>query len=85
MDPRLTPEQQAIVAKWETEKEARGKLIGRLEVAEKSGNDEDFKSILSEIMALTPSHCEHGRSIIGTCAGCDEIERIIHPELFQDE
>lgn len=81
----LTAEQQAIVARWEAEREARSKLIDKLAVAEKNGDDAAFKSILDEIMDLTPSHCEHGRDVISTCMACDEIERIIHPELFKDE
>lgn len=85
MDPRLTPEQNAIVAKWEVEREARGKIIDQIGIAEKKGDWEAIRSLMDQIIEMTPDRCEHDRSIMGTCAGCDEIERILHPELFQDE
>jgi hypothetical protein len=85
----LTEEQQIIVAKWEAERIERAKLMNELEAKIKGCNPDDSVSIYEEFLtkleALSPSHCEHGRSIMGSCMGCEEIERIIHPELFEDE
>jgi hypothetical protein len=85
----LTEEQQAIVAKWEEERKERSKLFDELESKIK-GCDPDvsvsiYEEFLSKLEAITPSRCEHDRCIMSGCMACEEIERIIHPELFENE
>lgn len=82
MKNELTIEQQKIVDRWEAEREARGLLIDKLEADQSA---EVFQAVLQELYDLSPTHCEHGRAVINTCMACDEIERIIHPELFEEE
>lgn len=79
---KLGTEQLAIAEKWDKEREEQSKLIDMLGEAEKVGNHELFRTVLDKIGAMTPSMCEHDRSIWSNCASCDKIEQAIHPELF---
>lgn len=77
---KLTPAQKVIVDKWEEERLLRQELIDQLK---------DGKLTLEQLVAkmeeLTPDHCEHGRHVIKHCIECENIERIIRPELFPEE
>ncbi len=80
--PGLTPEQQAIVDRWEKEKQERQKCYDLLQIAMDRKDARLWHDIINKIEQITPSVCEHDRSIWSPCAACNEIERIIHPELF---
>jgi hypothetical protein len=76
----LTPEQLKIVERWDRERAERQRLYKKLEA--EIGNP---AAVLKELQDLVPQFCEHGRYIMGVCASCDEIERILFPNLFEDE
>lgn len=77
---KLSPEQLKIFERWEREKKERLNLLNKLE--SEIGNP---AFILKQLQELEPDYCEHGRYKMGTCTGCDEIERILFPEKFDDE
>jgi hypothetical protein len=85
----LSPQQLAIVQRWDAEKVERGNIIEQAREAA----DRDDRKLWRELAVKAckfslledPNFCEHGRSIMGTCAGCEDIERILTPELFDDE
>lgn len=77
---KLTPEQLQVVARWDYERKERQRLYLQLE----SGYHNPAV-ILKELQELTPDYCEHNRYVMGTCADCEEIERVLHPELLEDE
>jgi hypothetical protein len=77
---KLTPEQLVIAEKWETERFQRQAIMSQIELGVIS-----LREALDSIRDITPNYCEHGRSIMGTCGACDEIERIIRPEAFDLE
>lgn len=76
----LTPEQRVIAEKWEQEREAREKLVEDIRAGKVS-----WKEVGEILRDTTPSMCEHDRSIWSHCISCEEIERIIRPEAFQNE
>lgn len=77
---KLTPEQKVIADKWAEEKAGRQRIIDDLK---------DGKLTLEQAMplleGLSPEYCEHGRHIVKSCLECEEIDRILHPELFAEE
>jgi hypothetical protein len=77
---KLTGQQLAIAEKWEIERLQRQSIMEQLEAGKIS-----TKEALDKIDDITPSHCEHERSIMSNCSACDEIERIIRPEAFLQE
>ena len=77
---KLSPEQLVIVEKWQAERKARSAIMDRVDAKEISIYD-----ALEMMEDMITDHCEHGRSIMGTCAGCDEIEDIINPDRDKDE
>lgn len=77
---KLTTDQLAIAEKWEVERLQRQLIMEQLEEGKISP-----KEALDKINDITPSHCEHERSIMSNCSACDEIERIIRPEAFLQE
>lgn len=77
---KLTPEQIRIVEGWQKERTEREELIQQLE--NKTITTAEF---LEKLDGTIPDRCEHDRSIMGTCSACDELERIIRPEAFQDK
>ena len=85
----LTPEQLVVVKRWEAEKTARLKLLDQAWEAAEQGDSERERELLMAVCKVSlsedPNRCEHGRSIVSTCMACEEIERILTPELFEDE
>jgi hypothetical protein len=77
---KLTPEQLIIAEKWEVERFQRQAIMSQIELGVIS-----FSEALDNIREITPDFCEHGRSVMGTCWSCEEIERIIRPEAFDIE
>ena len=80
---KLTPAQIVIAEKWLAEGEQYEKLFERLEIAIKNGNAKAYDTAMDELGEMTPSVCEHSRSIWEECSECDAIERIIRPQLFE--
>lgn len=77
---KLNPEQKVIADKWEEERKVRQVLLDQLE-----DGTITFKQFVDKIEEISPSHCEHGRHIYKVCDACEEIERIIRPDLFTEE
>lgn len=84
----LTPEQLAIVARWDAEKAKRMELLEQAQEASKRGDIERERELLMDVCKVSfladPYYCEHERAVTSTCAGCEEIERILTPELFEE-
>ena len=78
----MTPAQIIIAEKWLAEGEKTGKLYLRLEAAIKNGDADAYDLAMDELGELTPSVCEHSRSIWEECGECNAIEKIIRPHLF---
>jgi hypothetical protein len=76
----LTPEQLKVVERWDRERVERQRLYKKLEA-----EINNPAAILQELQELEPDFCEHGRYILGVCSSCDEIERILFPDLFESE
>lgn len=81
--PKLTDEQQVVFDRWERDKLRLRQTIELLFKKSEYSPDE-YKRLLNEIEADIVSQCEHERSIWKSCAACDEIEKIVYPELFDE-
>lgn len=79
---KLTPEQLVIAEKWEKEQKEMSGLIEQLATAQENKDMKLWADTMEKIQNVAPNMCEHERSIWSNCAGCDEIEQILHPELF---
>lgn len=81
----LTPEQYKVVQRWEQEKKDRSALYDLFDKACLDKDQTAQKKILSDLRKVGSDFCYHGRSIFGTCGSCEEIERILFPEKFENE
>ena len=81
---KLNHEQLIIVEKWEAEREERSRLIDLIAEAEKEGNEEVVDKLLHTIIDNTPDFCEHNRHIASPCCACNDIEKILYPELYDE-
>lgn len=79
---KLSPEQQAIAEKWDKERAELDAGFQSLAKAIDAQDEEQWKDALKNLTEKTPSMCEHERSVWSNCAGCDEIDQALHPELF---
>ena len=79
---RLSAEQLKIAESWERERDERDRLMPLLLKAQEENNHEDFRRIAGQMADTTPPFCFHQRSIMGTCGACDEIDRLLTPELY---
>lgn len=79
---KLNPEQLKIAESWERAKEERDRLMPLLLKAQEENNHEDFRRIAGQMANTEPDMCAHGRSIYGSCMSCEEIDRLLNPELF---
>jgi hypothetical protein len=85
----LTPEQRAIAERWEAERQRRHEMLMSYGEALQRGDKEAATIILQEALEFTllkdRHYCEHGRAVVSTCIACEEIDRILSPELFEEE
>lgn len=81
---RLNPEQLAIAEKWEREREERDKLWKILISAQENKDQKLWEETLDSLQECAPSQCEHERSIWSPCVACDEIERLLNPEFYDE-
>lgn len=79
---KLTPEQLVIAEKWEKDREEMSRLIEQFTAATGKKDMKLWTDTMDKIVEITPSMCEHDRSLWSNCAACDEIERVLHPHLF---
>lgn len=81
---RLNPEQMAIAEQWLADSNRRLARLDSLSAQVKAGEitQTEMFEILKEDHYKEPTHCAHDRSMMGTCAECDEIERLLWPEHY---
>lgn len=79
--PKLTPEQQKVYDRWMQERSERQKILNEFF----DSPDQCYQGLMEKLRGIDKDFCEHGRSTMGTCWSCEEIERIMFPELFEDE
>lgn len=84
---RLNPEQLAIAEKWEREHIAQGEAIEMMRVAEAANDAEGIKNAFEAFLNAsdTSGFCEHERSIWTPCMACEEIERLLNPEFYDED
>jgi hypothetical protein len=82
---RLNPEQLAIAEKWELEKQERNLIVDAMMAAEKAGDKTAYDAAADKLTVFVSDVCEHDRSIWSNCFACDEIERLLHPEFYDEE
>lgn len=81
----LTVEQKVTADRWDREREHREKLYKELSAAEKAKDNEAFKKVLDRLAHSEETNawmCEHERHWSSTCMACDEVEKILRPELY---
>lgn len=82
----LTPEQMKTVERWDREAQERVKLIPEMCGAYNGSKVERAKELAEKLRATDAEYCEHGRhKYSASCHGCEEIERILFPEAYEDE
>jgi hypothetical protein len=81
---RLTPEQLIIAERWEQESKDLGAIVEKMSRAMEERNEELWAEAQEDLQKPRPSQCEHGRHIMLSCAGCDEIERLLNPEFYDE-
>ena len=84
---RLNPEQLVIAEKWEQESIAQGKAIEMMRLAEAANDAEGIKKAFEAFLNAsdTSGFCEHERSIWTPCMACEEIERLLNPEFYDED
>lgn len=78
---KLNDEQKDIVLKREEERQTRLKMYKKLG---ESNDIDERQQILDALRDLDLDRCEHDRSIWKSCAACDEIDKLMFPELFDE-
>lgn len=85
---RLDPEQLAIAEKWESDSATRLEYCDQMSAAQAAGDtaayQKAFEDYLEDYLSVNKgeTHCAHERSLWYNCAGCDEISRLLHPEMY---
>jgi hypothetical protein len=78
---RLNPEQKVIALAREEQKKVRAKLINKL-----SDPDPDLhQAVFDAILDMETDECEHGRHYCKPCIECRDMDRIMFPELWDEE
>lgn len=81
----LTPDQLKIVERWNREAEERTKLIDSYGV-DGTITKEEARTLGRKLMAIGAEYCEHGRHKHSAhCHGCEDIERILCPGVYEDD
>jgi hypothetical protein len=84
---RLNPEQLAIAEKWDREADERQRAVDEMEAANKARDIQAYEKAMQKFFSIgsvESGRCEHDRSIMGTCAGCEELEQLLHPEFYDE-
>lgn len=85
MNSKLTPEQQKVADRWERERAIRLEAIDDMEMAEANNDVEALKKAMKKYAGSCGPHmCEHERHWSSNCSECEEIDMILHPELYKD-
>ena len=81
---KLDEEDQLIAAKWESERDERGRFFSEVADASDAGDLKKASELLQNL-PRTPMECEHGRHIVKTCMACEHIEKTLFPDMFEVE
>lgn len=82
----LTPEQLKTVERWDREAQERVKLIPEMLASYNGIRAERAKELAEKLRATDAEYCEHGRHKHSAhCMGCEEIERILFSEEYEDD
>lgn len=75
----LTPEQLAIVQRWDAKRSVYERIF------EQIGREGFSQSAVDEFNTVVQYECEHDRGLWEDCLACDAIELILNPELYEGE
>ena len=80
----LKPEQKITVDRWDDERKAYDEIFNKLIAADKTKDQVDWEAVKIEMKnkEFQAIMCEHGRHWSSNCANCNEIEKILRPELY---
>ena len=81
---QLTPAQLLVAERWESERSKRDALLNEACTALDQGDQSRWKELTLQACETDPDFCEHGRSTVTSCMACEEIERILWPEHFDE-
>jgi hypothetical protein len=81
---RLTPDELVIAEKWEAERELRDLIYAEIQAACDAKDNDAMLSATRKLVDSAPSQCEHDRHVMVGCAACDELERKLYPECFDN-
>jgi hypothetical protein len=80
---KLTPEELIIAEKWEREKEELANAYKMLSnLIKEPGNDAAYDFYSEKIAGITPSICEHGKSVFLKCEACNDLSIKLYPERY---
>lgn len=81
---KLDEEDQLVAAKWESERDERGRFFAEVADADEAGDHKKAMELLQNL-PRTPMECEHGRHIVKHCSSCEHIEKTLFPDMFEAE
>lgn len=81
---KLNDEQKKTADRWDREREQHEKVFTKLDQAMKEQNEALYREALDDLgkTADDAYMCEHERHWSSHCAACDEVEKILRPELY---
>ena len=79
---KLTPEQLVIAEKWDAEHTATLALVKLLQAACNNNDETECNRVMALMGDNISDFCEHGRAVWNSCIACDEIEKVLYPDLF---
>ena len=80
---RLNPKQQAIMQAREVKRKERFRMIDSLKMTNDEGNEAILNALRDSFSG--DDFCEHQRSYVKNCKACDEMDRLVFPELFEED
>jgi hypothetical protein len=75
---KLTPEQQKVVIHKQERADERAKLVALLIDPDIDNQQRVFNSLRD----MQSDYCEHGYNVWRFCNECEDIDRVLYPELF---
>lgn len=81
----LTPEQKTVYEQWVKDDKVFSDLMLQYFDALDKKDSQAMGALIAKVKEALPQICAHGRSTATTCFACDEIDRILSPELYDEE
>lgn len=81
----LSVEQKVTADRWDRERTARDQLYSELSAAEKAKDNVAWKKVMDKLAHSEDTNafmCEHERHWSSTCMACDEVEKVLRPEMY---